>query len=43
MRFGLNQRQASPEERSWLAGYGTVTEIGSLRSMARLPDGSNRR
>ncbi|WP_416356398.1 ABC transporter permease [Aureimonas phyllosphaerae] len=41
MRFGLNQRQASPEERAWIAGYGTVTEIGSLRSMARLPDGSN--
>nr|WP_090961878.1 ABC transporter permease [Aureimonas phyllosphaerae] len=41
MRFGLNQRQASPEERAWIAGYGTVTEIGSLRSMVRLPDGSN--
>ncbi len=41
MRFGLNQRQASADERAFLAGYGTVAESGSLRSMARLPDGSN--
>ncbi|MFC0192260.1 ABC transporter permease [Aureimonas pseudogalii] len=41
MRFGLNQRRASPDERAYLAGLGTVAESGSLRSMARLPDGSN--
>ncbi|WP_082652671.1 ABC transporter permease [Aureimonas sp. AU12] len=41
MRFGLNQRRASPDERAFLAGLGQVAESASLRSMARLPDGSN--
>ncbi|WP_244631128.1 ABC transporter permease [Aureimonas sp. ME7] len=41
MRFGLNGRQASADERAYLRTLGEVAESGSLRSMARLPDGSN--
>ncbi|MBB3948971.1 putative ABC transport system permease protein [Aureimonas jatrophae] len=41
MRFGLNGREASAEEQAFLARYGEVSPIGSLRSMARLPDGLN--
>lgn len=39
--FTLVQRQASPEERGFLEKHGTVSEIGSLRGMARLADGSD--
>ncbi|MCX5494306.1 ABC transporter permease [Kaistia dalseonensis] len=41
MAFTLVQRQASPEERAFLAGKGTVSEIASLRGMARKTDGSD--
>lgn len=34
-------RQATPEERGWLEAKGEVSEIATLRSMARLPDGSS--
>jgi putative ABC transport system permease protein len=39
--FTLVQRQASPEERAFLEKHGTVSEITSLRGMARLADGSD--
>ncbi|MFB2551395.1 ABC transporter permease [Ensifer soli] len=41
IRFELNNRVATPEERAFLDGLGTVSESSGLRSMARLPDGSN--
>lgn len=40
-RFGLAQRLATPEERGFLEGLGAVAESAGLRSMARLPDGSD--
>ena len=39
--FTLVQRQASPEELAFLEKHGTVSEIASLRGMARLADGSD--
>lgn len=39
--FTLVQRQASPEERAFLEKHGAVSEIASLRGMARLADGSD--
>ncbi|MFC3161873.1 ABC transporter permease [Ciceribacter thiooxidans] len=40
-RFELNNREATPEERRFLDGLGTVAVSTALRSMARLPDGSD--
>ncbi|THF57123.1 ABC transporter permease [Ollibium composti] len=41
MRFELNQREATPQERAFLSGLGQVSESAGMRSMARLPDGSD--
>ncbi|WP_426288964.1 ABC transporter permease [Ensifer adhaerens] len=41
IRFELNNRVATTEERAYLDGLGTVAVSAGLRSMARLPDGSN--
>ena len=41
IRFELNNREANPDERAFLDGLGTVSESVNLRSMARLPDGSD--
>lgn len=41
IRFELNNRVATPEERAFLDGFGHVSTSAGLRSMARLPDGSN--
>ncbi|MBZ7923641.1 ABC transporter permease [Ensifer adhaerens] len=41
IRFELNNRVATTEERTYLDSLGTVSESAGLRSMARLPDGSN--
>lgn len=40
-RFELNNREATPEERHFLDDLGTVAVSTVLRSMARLPDGSD--
>jgi len=39
--FTLTQRQANGRERAWLAGLGEVSEIATLRGMARKADGSD--
>ncbi|MCO5064210.1 MAG: ABC transporter permease [Rhizobiaceae bacterium] len=41
LRFELNQREASAQERAFLDGLGTVAVSAGMRSMARLPDGSD--
>lgn len=41
LRFQINQRDASQAERSFLDGLGTVSRTASMRSMARLADGSD--
>jgi len=41
IRFQLNQREADTAERAFLDGLGTVSESSLMRSMARLPDGSD--
>jgi putative ABC transport system permease protein len=41
LRFELVQREAKEPEKVFLAGLGAVTETASMRSMARLPDGSD--
>ncbi|MFE0017231.1 ABC transporter permease [Mesorhizobium sp. NPDC059054] len=41
IRFQLNQREANSEERTFLNGLGAVSESSGMRSMARLPDGSD--
>ncbi len=41
LRFELNQREAEPAEHRFLAGLGTLAESASMRSMARLEDGSD--
>lgn len=41
MRFQLTQRAASGAELTFLQGLGTVSQSASMRSMARLPDGSD--
>ncbi|MFC5992245.1 ABC transporter permease [Limoniibacter endophyticus] len=41
IRLELNQRQATEPELAFLREYGTVAEGASMRSMARLTDGSN--
>ena len=39
--FSLNQRQFNPDELSFIKRSGTISTIGKLRAMARLPDGSD--
>ncbi|MDQ0318025.1 putative ABC transport system permease protein [Pararhizobium capsulatum DSM 1112] len=41
MRFELNNRMASESERAFIDSLGDVSVSVGLRSMARLPDGSN--
>ena len=41
VRFELNNREASAEERRYLDSLGTVSVTSGTRSMARLPDGSD--
>ncbi|MBP1852289.1 ABC transporter permease [Rhizobium halophytocola] len=41
LRFELNNREANTDERAFLAGLGEISETINLRSMARLPDGSD--
>lgn len=41
LRFELDNREATPQERAFLERLGTVSVNSGLRSMARLPDGSN--
>ncbi|NRP69317.1 Macrolide export ATP-binding/permease protein MacB [Ensifer psoraleae] len=41
IRFELNNRVATAEERAFLDGLGSVSVSSGLRSMARLADGSN--
>ncbi|OWV67074.1 glycosyl transferase family 1 [Rhizobium sp. R339] len=41
VRFELNNREATPEEMSFLEGLGKVSVSTGLRSMARKPDGSD--
>ncbi|MDQ0457342.1 putative ABC transport system permease protein [Rhizobium paknamense] len=41
LRFELNNRAASDRERAFLDSLGTVATSTGLRSMARLPDGSD--
>ncbi|WP_078708934.1 ABC transporter permease [Consotaella salsifontis] len=41
LRFALEQRQASAEELAFLKSLGAVSETIEMRSMARLPDGSD--
>ncbi len=40
MRFELNNREASADELAYLKSLGQVAVSTGLRSMARLPDGS---
>jgi len=39
--FALNQREASTEERAFVAQQGRFAESATMRSMARMPDGSD--
>ncbi|MFD1198287.1 ABC transporter permease [Brucella gallinifaecis] len=39
--FALNQREASADERAFIEKQGRVAESATMRSMARLPDGSD--
>jgi putative ABC transport system permease protein len=41
LRFELVQREAKPEEKTYLQGLGAMSESMSMRSMARLADGSD--
>ncbi|MGH6763340.1 MAG: ABC transporter permease [Phyllobacterium sp.] len=41
MRFQLNQREVTDAERAWLKEKGALAESANMRSMARLPDGSD--
>ncbi|MEP7452593.1 ABC transporter permease [Phyllobacterium sp. SB3] len=41
MRFQLNQREVTPEERAFLDSKGMVAVSANMRSMARLSDGSD--
>lgn len=40
-RFELNNRTGTADEKAWLEGLGTLAVSTNLRSMARLPDGSD--
>ncbi|PWL19377.1 glycosyl transferase family 1 [Falsochrobactrum shanghaiense] len=39
--FALNQREASGDERTFIEGLGRMAQSATMRSMARLPDGSD--
>ncbi|MFB8340665.1 ABC transporter permease [Brucella cytisi] len=39
--FALNQREATAEERAFIAKQGRMAESATMRSMARMPDGSD--
>ncbi|MFD2238692.1 ABC transporter permease [Aureimonas populi] len=41
IRFGLGQRLATPDEEEWMRGQGAVARSATMRSMARLADGSD--
>ena len=41
LRYELNQRAADAAERTYFDGLGAVSESATMRSMARLPDGSD--
>jgi len=41
LRFELNQREATAAERDYLQGLGALATSAGMRSMARLPDGSD--
>ncbi|TIT27501.1 MAG: ABC transporter permease, partial [Mesorhizobium sp.] len=41
LRFQLNQRDATSAERDFLGGLGAISHSASMRSMARLEDGSD--
>ncbi|WP_075291698.1 ABC transporter permease [Pararhizobium arenae] len=41
IRFELNNREANTDERAFIDSLGEVSASAGLRSMARLPDGSN--
>jgi putative ABC transport system permease protein len=41
IRFELNNRVATDEEKAFIDSLGAVSVSSGLRSMARLPDGSN--
>ena len=41
IRFELQNRPATPEERAFLDAQGAMTSTAALRSMSRLPDGSD--
>jgi putative ABC transport system permease protein len=41
IRYELNQRGADAAEQAYFQGLGTVAESADMRSMARLPDGSD--
>lgn len=41
LRFSLTQRRVSDQERAFLSSLGDVSESAAMRSMARLPDGSD--
>ena len=41
LRFELVQREATPAEKTYLSGLGALAESISMRSMARLADGSD--
>jgi putative ABC transport system permease protein len=41
IRFELNQREATAAERTFLEGLGAIATSASMRSMARLDDGSD--
>ena len=41
VRFALNQREVTAEERAFIEKQGKVAESATMRSMARMPDGSD--
>lgn len=41
LSFRLIHRQADATERAYLDGLGAVSRVGTMRAMARLPDGAN--
>jgi len=41
IRFELNQREADASEQAWLSSLGAMAVSANMRSMARLPDGSD--
>src|SRR5262245_60173834 len=41
INFMLTQRQAGAAERAWLDKHGTVSEVATLRGMARRGDGND--